>query len=158
MAARWMASNVRTGIGTGSSARLKCGRRHFDGAYSADYAADGMAGEPRSRRALIHFQTPDSSRPRENRLIPRSTDGNYQPIDGRAPRTIRDRSSFRSVSLQIGQDVTQFHHRSSCRYFSSSRQRCPNPRRWPGRERRVCREARSDSISDTLPCGLSGPI
>jgi len=110
MAARWMASNVRTGIGTGSSARPSAG-----GAISMvpirPIGRGRHGGEPRSRRALIRFQTSDSSRPRENRRIPRSTDGNYQPIDGRAPRTIRDRSSFGSVSLQIGQDVTQFHHR-----------------------------------------------
>ena len=97
MAARWMASNVRTGIGTGSSARLSAG-----GAISMvpirPIGRGRHGGEPRSRRALIRFQTSDSSRPRENGLIPRSTDGNYQPIDGRAPRTIRDRSSFGSVS------------------------------------------------------------
>ena len=93
MAARWM---VRTGIGTGSSARLSAGGAISMVPIRPIRPRTASVGEPRSRRALIRFQTP--SRPRENRLIPRSTDGNYQPIDGRAPRTIRDRSSFGSVS------------------------------------------------------------
>ena len=88
------------------------GRHHFDNGNSADQAPDGIAvGD--SKPTHIDLV------PEREKNSPRSTDSYPQP--GLAPQTIRDRSSFRSVFLQIGHDFTEFHHRLSGRHFPSSR-------------------------------------